>query len=793
MIPPVLNSGERTQGGRDDRLRGPRGSMTRKTGKSLRAVLAGGGGLCLALSPAASPVLRAEAGLALAAEAAPQIEEIVITATKRETVLRRTPIAVSAITGAQLDFLDARDFNAYAARAPGLSAIDQGVGRKRYIIRGISTQDSNLSQATVAQYLDEVPITNSFGQQPDPRLVDVERVEVLRGPQGTTFGARSMAGAVRTITRKPVMDRYEGSVQVTGSGTRFGGLNAGVEGTANAPLVNDVLALRVAAFYTRNEGYIDNVFPGGTFVAQPGQLPPGRPLPPPVTIAPIDEENFSDATIYGGRAALRWRPSDDLTVDVMGLAQKSETGGAPFYNVQASGDESGGLISQIIGNDGNEDTLLIGTATVSYDLGGAILTAVASYADRDNANAAAAVVAGVLSDSGPGSTRAFGGKTGSTTVEARLASTGDGPLQWLGGAYAFWQYIDNHRRDYIGYADDVASEELIDDDSRESAVFGEVSYTVLDRLTATAGVRYARYNSRLQRFVVISVNSGPLGYTPVQKFDEDALTWKFQLAGQLTDTAFVYATVAEGFRPGGFNASSPPGVTGVPADFGSDTLWSYEVGAKTTRWGERVSANGALYKVDWNDMQAVGYARGLGPNLISYTTNAGSAEIIGAELEMTVRPARSLSFDLALNHFLKAELTSDMPETATGLAPRAGDPLPNNARWSFNLGGEYRRPLGAALEGFARLDWSYVGRRTTGFRPHVVSGAVNNAYNDFAPYGLVDLRLGVGAAGWRASLFVENLFDARPAVTQQNFDPLPVTLRVTRKPRTVGASLRRAW
>lgn len=758
-----------------------------KNGKGVPRRTYAASGLCLYVLTAA-PALAQDAVDA----AGIGVEEIVITATKRETLLQTTPIAVTAITGAQLDFLDARDFNAYARRVPGLNAVDQGVGRKRYIIRGIATDDSNRSQSTVAQYVDEVAITNSSGQQPDPRLIDIERVEVLRGPQGTTFGARSMAGAIRTITRKPQMDRVQGNAQLQGSFTKFGGFNGSAEGVVNAPIVEDILAVRAAAFYARDEGYVDNFFPGGIFTARPNQLPPGVPVPPPTTVAPIDQENYSDVRFYGVRLLARWTPTDRLTVDAMGLHQDGKISGPSFYNVQATGNENSGLVMEMIGSGGNDDDLKIATLTLAYDFDFATLTTVGAFSNRNNASPAMAAVTGTLDNNGPGSTRAFGNDVTGRTLEARFASNGEGPLQWLFGGYAFWAQNNGRQRDFFGFTNVLLQHQVIYGDSREKAAFGEVSYDLTDQISATVGVRYSDYFDINQRLVIVSP-AFPPGFVRPESFSEDNVSWKFDLDYHLHDDIFLYAVAAQGFRPGGFNPAPPPSVTNFPGSFASDGLWSYELGAKTSLLENRLTANGSVYKVDWSDIQVLSFTPGVGTMLIPFITNAGTAEIVGAELEVTARPAEGLSFDLALNHFFTAELTSDMPPSANGLRPLEGDPLPNNSKWSFNLGGEYRRPIWSGLDGFVRLDWSYVGRRTTGFRPTLVSGAVNNAYNRLDPYNTVDIRLGVGTRDWRATFFVENIFDARPVINQQNFAPLPVTIRNTRRPRTVGISMRTEW
>jgi len=736
------------------------------------------------------------AGLALLAAgpaaAQTKVEEIVVTALKRETALGATPMAITALSGDVLEALGARDFNAYFRQAPGLAAIDGGTGRKRYILRGVNNLGSGQSQATVAQYLDEVPITNNFDQQPDPYLVDIERVEVLRGPQGTLFGARSMAGTVRTITRKPRLNRQETRLNLGVSSTRFGGLNQTADGVVNAPL-SDASALRLAAYYSFDNGYIDNVFPGGRFVPNPAQIPPGIPLPPPVTLAPITQKNFSDVETYGVRASSRWQATDDLTVDVMILGQKSAITGVPFYDVGSTGNESNGLITAVVGETGNDDELWIGSGTANYAFDAAELTVVASYSNRDNFVLGAANAAGALFGGGPGSTMNFGSDTKAWTFESRLTSTGIGPWRWIAGAYGFNQNRSGRSREFIGFGNVTVQESLFESRTDELAAFGELSYDPAEAVTLTAGVRYSDYKNRLERNFIVPPPGGMIRPGPDRnppRFNEGSTTLKFDADVRAAENVLMYATVSQGFRPGGFNANAAPGFINIPVEFESDYLWSYELGLKASTPDRRFNVNAALYRIDWTDMQVESFIRApTGPAILPFTTNASSARIVGLEWESRAELSDALSLNLTFNHFFKAALTKDGPISPIGLAPKDGDRLPYNSKTSFSLGGEYRAPLTSNLDGFARLDWSYTGVRTTGFRPTLDNGQPNNAFNNFGSYNLVNLRAGVSSGPWRVSAYVDNLGDARPVLQQRNFAPLPVTTRVTQKPRTFGVSL----
>jgi outer membrane receptor protein involved in Fe transport len=718
---------------------------------------------------------------------AARLEEILVTATKRTTDLQLTPLAISALSGEFLQKTGTYDFQDYFRKVPGLAVLDNGAGRKRYLLRGVSSIAAQGSQATVAQYLDEVPLTDNNDQQPDPRLIDIERVEVLRGPQGTLFGARAVSGTIRTITHKPVVGRFEGNASATISNTKFGGTNANLEGVINVPL-SDTVAVRMSGFYSREDGYVDNIFPGGVIALTPAQVPPGVPIPPPVAVAAFSQPNYSEVTYYGGRGAFRWQPSDRMTVDLMVLGQQGKLAGVPFYSVGLTGNEANGLKTSVLGGSGNDDQLLIGSGTISYAFDWADLTANASYAKRDNFADAGASLIGP----GPAGTSTFGGDMGSMTFETRLASKAEGRWQWLVGGYAFDQNRDSRNTMAIGLGGFTIMDITAHADTTEYAGFGELAFKPIDALTLTAGLRYSDYKNHLHQVFFVTPPGGNL--TPDLLFKENSTTLKFEVTYTASRDVMVYALASQGFRPGGYNPNAAPGFNNVPESYDSDSLWNYELGAKTAWFDHRLTINGAVYMIDWNDMQVQGFTPApiAASPPITYTTNASTSRIVGLELEASAQMTDRLSFDFSFNHFFKNNLTTDPPPNPNGLAAKAGDPLSYNPETSFNLGGEYRAPLTDTMTGFARVDWSYTGRRFTGFRPFLVNGQPNSIYNNLPPYHLVNVRIGVNAERWRLSLYVDNVADARPIMQQQNLtSPPPATLRVTSRPRTVGASIAR--
>ncbi|MGE4063182.1 MAG: TonB-dependent receptor [Rhodospirillaceae bacterium] len=721
-----------------------------------------------------------------------ELEEIVVTALKRETLLSATPLAVTALSGRFLEEIAAGDFNDYFRRVPGLATVDRGSGAKRYLIRGVSTIETGQSQATVAQYLDEVPITDNFDRQPDPRLADVERVEVLRGPQGTLFGARSMAGTVRTITRKPELGAFGGRAAMTVSHTRYGDLNTSAEASLNVP-AGETLALRGVVYYTFSDGYVDNAFPGGRFAATPGQVPPGVPVPPPVTLAAVNQPNFNSLESQGGRLAMRWQPTDRTTLDLMGLAQKNQVAAPPFYGVTETGDGAAGPKISLSTGRSNRDILNLAALTLTQDLDWAQVTAVGSYAERDNFSASGAQLAGPLGSPALGGTQSSGATTSNWTGEVRAASASEGPLQWIVGVYGFEQRRTGESLMQIGFGAVTVSDQLFKSATKEYAGFGELSYEFADAFTATAGVRYSSYENRLNRFYIVPPPGTPAGAEANPPFfEENNTTLKFQVSYAPSDDLLTYVLASQGFRPGGFNPNSQPGFNNVPRTFESDSLWNYELGVKATVM-ERLRVNGALYRIDWKDMQVQGFTPSpTGPNVLVYATNASGSRIVGLELEASMPVTDRLSLDLSFNHFFQNELSQNAPVNPNGLAPTKGDPLSFNPITSFNAGAEYRAPV-MGLESFVRADWSYAGRRFTGFRSTLQTGALNPLFNRLPPYHLVSLRAGVADGPWRVQLSIENLTDARPVLVQENNQQGIASTRVTARPRTVGLNVSVAY
>jgi len=718
-----------------------------------------------------------------------QVEEIMVTATKRGTILQDTPLPITAVTGETLTKAGAVTMGEYAKFVPSLKLSDDGPGRSRVILRGISGAGENL----VGIFYDETPITGSVGvssdsggRNPDTTASDVERVEVLRGPQGTLFGGASMAGAIRLIMNKP-KQTYEGFVSGGVTTTEGGGISTQITGMVNVPIIQDVLAARVVMYNRDNDGWIDNSL--------------------------LNKKNINDSVIKGGRFLVRYTPTDKLTIDGAVYIQKTDAVAANTWNpLYGTYIQQSKLILPYI-----EDTRIY-SLTGAYDFGFATLTANSSYfygksiyaADdtsfvagyRTTARCAtytgSACVAGsqkytdylALVNSYYPAAIYYPSKSRNWTNEMRLASNGDGPLNWTVGVYA------ENRIEFIESGDTLADEasgvlktpinfiyhRYIDDHLTQKAVFGEVSYAVTDKLTVTAGGRAFNYHKTVGGATDVAwllINAPFKPYSAVSAKEEGSI-FKFNANYDITDDVMVYGLVSQGFRPGGVNQVIGLGPSLVAYD--SDNLTNYETGIKTAWFDRRLTLNFNVYQIDWDNMQVSGRTL---DNAFSFISNAGAARVKGAEFEFMAAPISGLTINGNAS-YNDAKLTENQVNASVSAPGKAGDQLPNIPKVSAAIGVQYTRPVWGEINGFARADANYVGDAFS-----TLSAA--DPYRRKSPaYSMLNLRFGLEHpdGDWSLSAFVNNVFDkvAITRLTESASTPLGGTA-VSVMPRTSGLSL----
>ncbi len=724
------------------------------------------------------------------------LEEVIVTASYREVSVQDLSLAVSALTSEMLESMGATGIQDYYRTVPNFSIVDRGPGLRVYTLRGISTGLVTQSSATVGVYLDEIPIT-AAGFQPDIKVFDLERIEVLRGPQGTLYGEGSMGGTLRLITPDPDPSGFYGRAEGTFSDTSEGGSNYSAAASVNIPLIENTLALRASAYYYDWSGYIDRIAqPDGVqfdFGAAVG-APPG--IFPVLDSGPIaGRKDINGEETSGGRIGLLWNASESLSFELMYLAQDADYGGRP---VEAN--DVGDYNTDFYLSEPLQDELDLTALTIKWDLGWASFSSATSLWDRsvgrqaDNSDLTKAIFPGAKL-SGVGTyTEDFQDEW---TQEFRLTSQGDGKLSWLLGA--FYEDKDNgfeqHMIDDLGFFVDFVNmlgvpaqneKQLLDLSGvfaeTQLAFYGELDYQFSDRWSGTIGLRYFDYE-QTTTITNNDINILGLGLQDgVYRGDDSGTTSKFSLRYAATDNLMIYGTIAEGYRIGGVNTA--PLVPEESVVYGPDSLWSYELGAKITSADGRMTFNTAVYYVDWTDIQL---ALPLGFSFA--TVNAGEAESMGAEFEFAwqVTDRLDLMASLGLND---GELSRDVPEANNPSNPNPGfkgNTLPGVADSTASLSLQYAVPIADwGMDWFTRGDLQYTGDSQTTFNNLSTANGQPSHFRLDA-YTLLNLRLGLRNERWDVSLFADNVTDERAEVLRDN---AAYALRTTiNRPRTIGVRL----
>ncbi len=680
-------------------------------------------------------------------------------------------------------------FADFASQVPGLSYTDSGPGAKRYALRGLQSA----GEPEVALYYDEIPISGLPGgsldtgdNQPDFKLWDVERIEVLRGPQGTLYGNGSMGGAIRIISKRPVLDQYQAAAETSVAATKGGSQSWRLNGLVNLPIVADKLAVRVMGYYRHEGGWIDDA------------RTPGIALPQ------LGGDNLNWEHTWGGRAAISFQPTAHWNLTAIAYYQDLRTGEASDLYPKFAGEDR--YVLKTFVHTPWDETAQMYNLISTTDLGWADLTATGSY-QRRKIDKTVDTTRFLLSQFG--CSDAAWGKTCTTPAlvpavadsresveawsgEARLASKTPGPLEWTLGA--FIQDNKTSRRSQVAKADargygqyDPTTGDAINrlferdnfDTFDQYAVFGEGSYALTQRLKASIGLRWFHSDRTDQQVVVQQFFPGqPTGPQLPQAFKQGKLFQKYELSYSLNGQGLVYAQAAQGFRsgganyPGGFNVTAPP--------FAADSVWDYEAGWKLNLAAKRLYWSGAVFRIDWSNLQQL-----VPTALFSYIANAGKARSDGFETEVSYAATSNLTLSGGLT-YNDARLVGPQPaQTNPALQLKAGDKLANVPDWTAKAGVAYERPVGEGLTASARLDGAFQSGRA-----NLVTHNTP-AYFKTKSYTLVDLHAALASdRGWRLGLDVDNLLDRYAPLSAKALDSnLALTVAAAR-PRTVSLSVR---
>jgi iron complex outermembrane recepter protein len=683
------------------------------------------------------------------------LEEVVVTAQKRPERLIDTPQSVSVLSSETLSKLGATQFRDFATTVAGLTYTTSGAGSTQISLRG-TTVGLDVGP-TVGIYVDDVPYgsSSSFaaasGLALDVGLFDIDRIEVLRGPQGTLYGASTMGGLLKYVNNRPDMDTFDLRTRLGVSGTQDGGINYDGAIAVNAPLLADKAALRASAFYSRDDGYVDNLT--------------------------LNDEDINRADIYGARADLLLTPTDRLSIRLGAFLQNISRDGNAVADFSPAGAPLDGELDQRRSlNESFDQRFRLVSATITYDFGPSTLTSISSYQTVrapwivDFTSFFGLPGFSVVGYSNDISTDKF-------TQEVRLASNGSAQIEWLIGAFYTHETSGNEQAFILR---DLAGAPLPNtfltysapSQYEETAAFGDLTWRFTDKFDVTGGVRFA-HNRQSFTQNATGVFSGALN-TPTGRSDEDVFTYLGSARYHFTDRSIGYARYATGYRPGGPNFALTNPATGQPygpESFEADRLKSYELGYKIETVDRRYGADMAIYYIDWNNIQLVSIVGGFG-----FKTNApGGAEVQGAELSLTARPIDSLTLTGAF-----AYQDAKLSEADTILSARKDERLPNVPHFTGALGADFEL-ASSGLKPTIGATVRHVSDRRVSF-----DGSTSFPQYSLPAYTTADIRFGLTLSSTDIQLYAHNLFDERgqlSAVT--NFGPPQVTIL---QPRTIGIS-----
>ncbi len=604
------------------------------------------------------------------------LEEIVVTAQRREQLLKDVPISIAAIGSEALKAQRISGLEDIGLAVPGVAVADQGTGYRRVNMRGIGNVSG--SSPLVGIYLDEVSVTGFSSFIPDLQVFDLERVEVLKGPQGTLYGQGSVGGTIRYITKKPVLDAFEGAIGVSASFTQDGSPSQKIEGMVNVPLVEDEFALRITGVFENSGGWIDQ---------------------PDVSQKNINHEDIADVRIKG-----LWHPSDPLEVSVMANIHRNDAG-APNTAEGPNGDFIQAFGYQT--TPSSEDDFDILNLTVNYDFGAASLLSSSSYFKSYN-----------LQDNRGGSLpvspapepelyyliNPTEGRTEFFNEEVRFTTSGDGPFQAsVGGVYQDLTH-NNAGLQYLGLFDDPSPIGIVYDANyklKSWAIFGESSLEITDWLEAGAGLRYFEDDRQQTDHVAQTV----------QRDVFTSLSPRFYVSVKASDSLNFYASVAKGFRSGGFNVRGRP-------PYNPESVWTYEAGTKFTAMDSRLSGEFSFFYSKYRGFQINGLTVIDGLPLASIS-NAGSAEIKGVDGRLSWQIDEQHSIEIGGN-YVDTEVVAI---NALSASHQVGDPLDLVSNYQFYVSFVREYEL-LARPGSLRVDYSQQGPsywRLRNIGPHFVA------------------------------------------------------------------------
>jgi outer membrane receptor protein involved in Fe transport len=683
---------------------------------------------------------------------ATSLEEVVVTATKRQESLINVPAAITALSSDTLESLGVQGFQDYLGLVPGLSQRGGGTpGVGTVIIRGLNSGPQQTT-ATTGYYFDDAPFTANGALSissfvlPDADLSDVERVEVLKGPQGTLYGASSLGGLIRIQSKRPDLKAFSGNVGVSGVNVDDGSSGYGARGMLNMPLSADRLGLRLSGFYRKEPGFTTNVGTGHV--------------------------NVNEATIEGGRLSMLAKLSDDADLLITGLYQKIHS------DAPGSEDTKTDTLTPLYGEkqfsayfDPTSDLKIkTAAATLNWKAGPGTLTGTIAYNKYDTLIVTdytnvygqylglvlpglwPTAAAGVKGDLAPASEK--------ISAELRYASERIGNVEFIGGLFYtdeddLYPVVLSGEFKATGQPLPSILAKILNSSTastyKESAAFGNLTYYFTDSTDLTLGARYAKNKQD-----VTTVSSGLIatggGGTNLFNSEENSTTYLATLRWRASDNVSYFLRAASGYRPGGPQTANIPN----PVPYSADTVWNYEAGVKLSAMERRMNMSASIYHIDWKDMQLNGLSGGF-----LLTGNAGKSRVNGAEFELQYLPSERALLGLSMG-YTDTEITEISAAASANLGAVAGDPLPLTAKFTGAATADYFVPISEGTKASFGFTFKYQGDRPSSF-----SKASLNPNIDIPAYTALDFRMGIDWGRYRVQLQANNVMNEKGYLSAQ--------------------------
>lgn len=734
-----------------------------------------------------------------------QLEQVVVTAQKREERLQDVPISITAITGQMLERTGAKDINDFVRSVPNLMFQPTQVGSSSVSIRGIA---SLVGAPTVGVYIDETPVQMyqraGFASNANPKVFDLDRIEVLRGPQGTLYGGSSMGGTIRYITRQPSLTAFSARAVTEGSSMTGGDPSWEAGFAAGGPIVENTAGYRGSVYYRKDGGFIDNV-----------DRTTGATL----------HKNVNSSDTLALRGAITTKLGESFEATLSGFYQRIERDDLPVYERPLGPFAQGFQVAQP-----GRDRFVLPSLKITGELGSISITSITSTFERKDlqiTDYSSLVPEFTLTPDFVGVEEPGGAPHYSTNTqhnfsqEIRIASQDEenARVSWVVGA--FYQRaklrfdeklvepgLDALYTSLLGLTEEeVLGLPLLPGnvsylgrertDEEQVAGFGELNFKLNPKLELVAGVRVSELRTTTQVAADGPLNGGP---TPddaaaPRRQKETPVTPRLGINFRPTADNLLYATASRGFRSGGGNNPVPTDICGgelnslglvnAPVTYGSDKTQNYEVGYKASLAEQRVNLSAAAFRIDWKDIQQNVFFPTCG---FSFIGNLGKARSQGFELDVQAQPARGLFLNASAG-YTDAKLRETLSLGAGETVVNKGDRIPFTPKWTAAAGVEQRFPI-AANTAYLRADYEYRGGLTR--TQKAVDVAADPFLYEQKSYNYVSARTGVEFGKWDVALFVENLLNDRPVLSREAA-LMPITqLRVreaTLQPRTVGIML----